>query len=100
MTALPELKSHSLGAFLNKKCKRTIKDLKDISDFDDEKRKLLMLRCGLESISSICYYHEWVYYVNHVLYLTETVSAQSTGAGGYCLSEKVWEFSNFNILFH
>ena len=100
MTSLPELKSCSLGTSLNKKCKRTIKDLKDISDFDDEKRKLLMLRCGLESISSICYYHEWVYYVNHVLYLTETVSAQSTGAGGYCLSEKVWEFSSFNILFH
>ena len=89
MTSLPELKSCSLGTSLNKKCKRTIKDLKDISDFDDEKRKLLMLRCGLESISSICYYHEQVSYVSHVLYLTETVTAQSTGAGGYCLSEKV-----------
>ena len=89
MTSLPELKSCSLGTSLNKKSKRTIKDLKDISDFDNKKRKLLMLRCGLKSISPICYYHERVYYVNHVLYLTETVTAQSTGAGGYCLSEKV-----------
>ena len=88
MASLPELKSRSLSTSLNKKCKRTIKDLKHISDFDDEKRKLLMLSCGLESISSICYYHERVY-VNHVLYLIQTVSAQSTGAGGYCLSEKV-----------
>ena len=86
MTSLPELKSCSLGTSLNKKCKRTIKDLKDISDFYDEKRKLLMLRCGFESISPNCYYHERVCYVNHVLYLIETVSAQSTGAGGYCLS--------------
>ena len=83
------LKLCSLGTSLNKKCKRTIKDLKDISDLNDEKRKLLMLRCGLESISPICYYHKRVYYVSHVLYLIETVSAQSTGAGGYCLSEKV-----------
>ena len=85
MTSLPELKSCSLGTSLNKKCKRTIKELKDISDFYDEKRKLLMLHCGLESISPICYYHERVCYVNQVLYLIETVSAQSTGAGGYCL---------------
>ena len=98
--SLPELKSCSLSTSLNKKCIRSIKDLKHISDFDDEKRKLLMLCCGLESISPICYYHERVYYVNHVLYLIQTVSAQSTGAGGYCLSEKVWEFSSFNILFH
>ena len=67
MASLPELKSCSPCTSLNKKCKRTIKDLKDISDFDDEKRKLLMLRCGLESISPICYYHEHVYYVSHVL---------------------------------
>ena len=53
--------------YLNKKCKRTIKDLKYISYFNDEKRKLLMLHCDLESISPICYYHEQVYYVNHVL---------------------------------
>ena len=45
-----------------KNCKRTIEDLKDISDFDDEKRKLLMLCCGLENISSICDYHEQVYF--------------------------------------
>ena len=100
MASLPELKSCSLGTSLNKKCKRTIKDLKDISDLNDEKRKLLMLRCGLESISPICYYHKRVYYVSHVLYLIETVSAQSTGAGGYCLSEKICEFSNFNIFFY
>ena len=86
MASLPELKSCSLGTSLNKKCKRTIKDLKDISDFYDEKRKLLMLRCSFESISPMCYYYERVCYVNHVLYLIETVSAQSTGAGGYCLS--------------
>ena len=78
-----------LSTSLNKKCKRTIKDLKNISEFDDEKRKLLMLHCGLESISPICYYHERVYYVHRVLYLIETARAQSTGAGGYCLSEKV-----------
>ena len=89
MASLPELKWCSLGTSLNKKCKRFIKDLKDISDLNDEKRKLLMLRCGLESISPICYYYERVYCVSHVLYLIETVSAQSTGAGGYCLSEKV-----------
>ena len=89
MASLPELKLRSLATALNEKCKRTIKDLKDISDSDDEKRKLLMVYCGLESISSICYYHERVYFVNHVLYLIETVSAQSTGAGGHCLSEKV-----------
>ena len=58
MASLPELKLCSIGTSLNKKCERTIKDLKDISDFDDKKRKLSMLHCGLESISSICYYHE------------------------------------------
>ena len=89
MASLLELKLHSLATALNGKCKRTIKDLKDISDSDEEKKKLLMVCCGLESISSICYYHERVYFVNHVLYLIETVIAQSTGAGGYCLSEKV-----------
>ena len=94
MASLPELKSCSLGTSLNKKCKRTIKDLKDISDLNDEKRKLLMLRCGLESISPICYYHKRVYYISHVLYLIETVSAQSTGAGGYCLKR----FENFPAL--
>ena len=67
--------------------------MKDVSDFGDEKRKLLMPRCcGLENIWSICDYHERVYFVNHILYLIETVSAQSVGAGGYCLSEK--EFDN------
>ena len=89
MTSLPELKSCSIATSLNEKCKRTIKDLKDISDSDDEKRKLLMVCCGLESISSISYYHERVYFVNHVLYLIETVIVQSTGAGAYCLFEKV-----------
>ena len=89
MASFPEHKLHSLASSLNEKFKRTIKDLKDISDSDDEKRKLLMVYCGLESISSICYYHEPVYFVNHVLYLIEIVSAQSTGAGGYCLSKKV-----------
>ena len=63
MTSLPELKSCSLGTSLNKKCKRTFKVLKDISDFYNEKGKLLMLRCGLESISPIYYYHERVCYV-------------------------------------
>ena len=92
MASLPELNLCSIGTSLNKKCKRTIKDLKGISDFDDKKRKLLMLHCGLEIISPICYYHEWVDYVNHVLYLNETVRAQSTGACGYCPSEK--EFDN------
>ena len=82
----------SIGTSLNEKCKRTIEDMKDVSDFDDEKRKLLMLHCGLENIWSICDYHERVYFVNHVLYLIETVSVQSAGAGGYCLSEK--EFDN------
>ena len=89
MASFPEHKLHTLASSLNEKFKRTIKDLKDISDSDDEKRKLLMVCCGLESISFICYYHERVYFVNHVLYLIETVSAQSTGAGGYCLSKKV-----------
>ena len=81
----------SIGTSLNKKCKRTIEDMKYISYFNDEKRKLLMLRCDLESISLICYYHERVYYVNHVLYLLEIVSAQSTGAGGNCQSEKQFD---------
>ena len=89
MASLPDFKLRFLASSLNEKFKRTIKDLKDISDSDDEKRKLLMVCCGLESISSICYYHERVYFVNHVLYLIKTVIAQSTGAGGYCLSEKV-----------
>ena len=89
MASLPEFKLRYLATSLNEKCKRTIKDLKDISDSDDEKRKLLMVCCGLESISSISYYHERVYFVNHVLYLIETVIVQSTGAGAYCLFEKV-----------
>ena len=91
MAPLPELKSCSIGISLNKKCKRTIKDMKYISYFNDEKRKLLMLHCDLESISPICYYHERVYYVNHVLYLLEIVSAQSIGAGGNCQSEKQFD---------
>ena len=41
MTSLPELKSCSIGTSLNEKCKRTIKDLKDISDFDDEKKEII-----------------------------------------------------------
>ena len=53
MASLPELKSCYIGTSLNEKCKRTIEDLKDISDFDGKKRKL-MLRFGLENISSIC----------------------------------------------
>ena len=81
MASLPELKSCSIGTSLNEKSKRTIEDQKDISDFDDERRKLSMLRCGLENKSSICNFHERVYFVYHVLYLTETVSAQS--AVGY-----------------
>ena len=87
-----ELQSCSIGTPLNEKCKRTIEDMKDVSDSDDERRKLLMLYCGLENIWSICDYHERVYFVNHILYLIETVSTQSAGAGGYCLSEK--EFDN------
>ena len=62
MASLPEFKSCSIGISFNEKCKRTIEDLKDISDFDDEKRKLLMLCCGLENISSMCDYHERVYF--------------------------------------
>ena len=58
MASLPEFKSSSIGISLNGNCKRTIEDLKDISDFDDEKKKLLILHCGLENISSICDYHE------------------------------------------
>ena len=58
MASLPDFKLHFLASSLNEKFKRPIKDLKDISDSDDEKRKLLMVCCGLESISSICYYHE------------------------------------------
>ena len=81
----------SIGTSLNKKCKRTIEDMKYISYFNDEKRKLLMLHCDLESISPIRYNHERVYYVNHVLYLLEIVSAQSTGAGGNCQSEKQFD---------
>ena len=81
----------SIGTSLNKKCKRTIEDMKYISYFNDEKRKLLMLHCDLESVSLICYYHERVYYVNHVLYLLEIVGAQSTGAGGNCQSEKQFD---------
>ena len=50
MVSLPELQSCSIGTSLNEKCKRTIEDMKDVSDFDDEKRKLLMLHCGLENI--------------------------------------------------
>ena len=46
--------------------------------------------------------------VTHVLYLIENVSAQSTGACGYCLSEKEFDniyklfenFSPLNILFY
>ena len=41
MASLPELKSCSLGTSLNKKCKRTTKDLKDISDFYDEKKEII-----------------------------------------------------------
>ena len=51
-----------------------------------------MLCRGLENIWSICDYHEPVYFANPILYLIETVSAQSVGAGGYCQSEK--EFHN------
>ena len=91
----------SIGTSLNKNCKRAIKDMKYISYFNDEKRKLLMLHFDLESISPICYYHERVY-VNHVLYLLEIVSAQSTGAGGNCQSEKQFDniyklFENFSV---
>ena len=52
MASLLEFKSCSIGTSLNENCKRTIEDLKDIPDFDDEKSKLLMLCCGLENISS------------------------------------------------
>ena len=45
-----ELQSCSIGTPLNEKCKRTIEDMKAISDSDDERRKLLMLYCGLENI--------------------------------------------------
>ena len=62
MASLPELKLCFIGTFLNEKCKRTIEDLKDISNFDDEKRKLLMLHYGLENILSIFGYHEQVYF--------------------------------------
>ena len=62
MASLPELNSCSIGTPLHEKCKRNIEVLKDISDFDDEKRKLLMLCYGLGNISTICDYHEWVYY--------------------------------------
>ena len=81
----------SIGTSLNKKCKRTVEDMKYISYFNGEKRKLLMLRCDLESVSPICYYHERVDYVNHVLYLLEIVSAQSAGAGGNCQPEKQFD---------
>ena len=46
---------------------------KNISDFDDEERKLLMLHCGLENMSSICDYHERVYFGKFV-----------TEHGNYC----------------
>ena len=92
MASLPALQSCSIGTSLNEKCKRSIEDRKDVSDFGDEKRKLLMQCCGLENIWSICDYHERVYFVNHILYLIETVRAQSAGAGAYCLPEK--EFDN------
>ena len=36
--SLPELKSCSISTSLNEKCKRTIEGVKDIFDFDDEKR--------------------------------------------------------------
>ena len=62
MASLPEFTSCSIGTSLNENCRRTIEDLKDISNFDDEKRKLLMLRCGLENILFICDYHEQVYF--------------------------------------
>lgn len=62
MVSLPELQSCSIGTSLNENCRRTIEDLKDISNFDDEKTKLLMLHCGLENILSICDYHEQVYF--------------------------------------
>ena len=58
MASVPEFKSCSIDTSFNEKCKRTIEDLKDVSNFDDEKRKLVMLHCGLENISSICDYHE------------------------------------------
>ena len=39
MASLPELQSRSIGTSLNEKCKRTVEDMKDVSYFDDEKRK-------------------------------------------------------------
>ena len=50
MVSLLELQSCSIGTSLNEKCKRTIEDMKDVSDSDDETRKLLMLYCGLGNI--------------------------------------------------
>ena len=61
MASLPELKFCSIGTSLNENCKKTIEDLKDISNFDDEERKLLMLDCGLENISSIGNYCEFTF---------------------------------------
>ena len=60
---------------------------------------ILMIRKGNYQCCIVVWrvYHPFVTIMNeltvtHVLYLIETVSAQSTGACGYCLSEK--EFDN------
>ena len=43
MASLPELQSCAIGTSLNEKCKRTIDVMKDVSDFDDEKRMTSLL---------------------------------------------------------
>ena len=62
MASLPELTLCSIGTSFSGKCKKTIEDWKDISDFDDEEKKSLVLHCGFKNTSSTCHYHEQVYF--------------------------------------
>ena len=91
MTFLPDVKWCSIGTSLNEKCKGTIEDLNDTSDFDDEKGKSLMLHCGLENISSICDYHEQVHFEKFLVSTESTVVILSTS------KTKEWKVCLYNF---
>ena len=59
MALLSEPELCSIGKSLNEKCNASHKI---ISDFDEEKKKLLSLRCGLNDIVTICDSHERAYF--------------------------------------
>ena len=50
----------SIGAFLNDVCGQDT-DRKSFSEFTIDEKKLLILRCGVKSIDSVCRHHERMY---------------------------------------